>query len=83
MIRHLRWAERGWVDVCGKPVRLSGNISATRLRFSQMPLSWQVVLLGEYVSKLEAIGDGLAFWGTPTKRSPLAAQWREVRKAKP
>lgn len=79
----LRWTKRGWRDRRGRKSLGSCNGRIQRVRFSDATAEWQVALLREYARKLEAIGDGLAFWGTPTKRSPLAAQWREVRKAKP
>lgn len=40
--------------------------------------AWQ-----RYAKRLEAIGDSMAFWGTPTKLKPLQDQWRKVRRAKP
>lgn len=79
----LRWTLRGWRDVWGRKPRFACTKIIRRVRPSTATTRWQVVLLREYAQKLEAIGDGLAFWGTPTKRSPLAARWREARRARP
>ena len=80
--RILRWTSRGWRDERGRKPLFACNSVVRRVRPSNATPYWGVVLLREYARKLEAIGDGLAFWGTPTKRAPLAAQWREARKAK-
>ena len=40
--------------------------------------AWQ-----RYAKRLEAIGDSMAFWGTPTKLKPLQEKWKKARRAKP